>query len=357
MAKSAPCSDLRKRLFIIDDKQVFFDAAGNCADASYTRVLFGATPQTVLCSSADTIAGPRTNCTDETLRNTFNTILANLDKDDLGLGPTHTVKAVPLLPDDGTTVAFKTVDATLYSGVSPTRNVVIKDAAAWSKFWDAHQAGRGKSEPIPDIDFSQQMVLGVFFKVPNNCSTVEILKLSIRAQKLLVEYRENEVVSIASCDPDSSLASTPMHLIVADRQDAPPEFSDISAAVVNFASIEQTANSAVQVAKNVVVQDEPGWAALWAEHTKGLVVAPPRPEVDFGKNMVIAVFMGEQPSPCYDTTIVNIWHSGSILNVLHADRAPRDNQRCMAGVVRPAHIVQVPRTKDTVEFVTGTALN
>jgi hypothetical protein len=93
-AQAAVCADQRNRLFVIDKRMVFWDRAGSCADNAYGRTLFGATPQTVLCSVADSIAGPQTTCNDEQLRALFNTILANLDKSDLGLGSGHQVEAL-----------------------------------------------------------------------------------------------------------------------------------------------------------------------------------------------------------------------------------------------------------------------
>jgi hypothetical protein len=97
-AQEANCSDQRNRLFMIDKRMVFWDRAGSCPDNAYGRTLFGATPQTVLCSVADSIAGPRTTCNDEQARALFDTIVANLDKSDLGLGSSHQVEAIAIPP-------------------------------------------------------------------------------------------------------------------------------------------------------------------------------------------------------------------------------------------------------------------
>jgi hypothetical protein len=95
LAGAGGCSDIRNRLFLIDGRLVFWDIAGNCADASYSQMLYGSTPDQVLCVWHDSIAGPVKNCRDERYRDMFNVITANLDKPDLGLGPQHTVQPVP----------------------------------------------------------------------------------------------------------------------------------------------------------------------------------------------------------------------------------------------------------------------
>ena len=94
MAKTASCADTHNRLFLIDDQLVFWDIAGSCADASYSQMLYDRTPDQVLCTYHDSIAGPMKNCQDEQYRTMFDTITANLDQPDLGLGPDHTVQPV-----------------------------------------------------------------------------------------------------------------------------------------------------------------------------------------------------------------------------------------------------------------------
>jgi hypothetical protein len=95
MAAAGGCADIHNRLFLIDGKLVFWDTAGRCADAAYSDTLYGSTPDQVLCVFHDSIAGPRKQCQDQGYQDTFDTITANLEKSDLGLGPEHTVQPVP----------------------------------------------------------------------------------------------------------------------------------------------------------------------------------------------------------------------------------------------------------------------
>jgi hypothetical protein len=39
LAKDASCANTKNRLFVIDQKQVFWDKAGSCADAAYSQTL------------------------------------------------------------------------------------------------------------------------------------------------------------------------------------------------------------------------------------------------------------------------------------------------------------------------------
>ena len=94
LARSSDCSDTRNRLFLIDRALVLWDREGTCVDAAYlVRLHAGATDQ-VLCELRDSIAGQVKVCRDHRFQEMFETIVANLEAPDLGLGPRHMVQAI-----------------------------------------------------------------------------------------------------------------------------------------------------------------------------------------------------------------------------------------------------------------------
>jgi hypothetical protein len=97
LAQAANCSDIKNRLFMIDNKQVFWDRAGNCPDNSYGRTLFGASLAQIECISADSVSGPRTFCANDQSQALFDTILKHLDQPDLGLAG-HKVEPIAIPP-------------------------------------------------------------------------------------------------------------------------------------------------------------------------------------------------------------------------------------------------------------------
>ena len=94
-AEDAACTDLRNQLYVIDDQFVFWAAEGQCSDASYSYILYGATPDDKLCTLEDSLVGPRSTCQPE-LEVLFETIQQNLDHPNLGLDENHTVTEVML---------------------------------------------------------------------------------------------------------------------------------------------------------------------------------------------------------------------------------------------------------------------
>jgi hypothetical protein len=96
LARVAECSDVRNRLFVIDDVLVLSDRVGSCPDASYSDVLFGRTVDDVLCVNHDSIAGPVKDCANPGYEALFDIMTTHLDEPDLGLGPSHRVHQLPL---------------------------------------------------------------------------------------------------------------------------------------------------------------------------------------------------------------------------------------------------------------------
>jgi hypothetical protein len=95
LARNASCADVRNRLFLIDQRLVFWDRESKCADAAYAQTLYDRRPGSVLCNVMDSIAGPQRRCNaDAPFINMFDTILGHLDAPDLGLGSGHTVTPV-----------------------------------------------------------------------------------------------------------------------------------------------------------------------------------------------------------------------------------------------------------------------
>ncbi|KFI05547.1 hypothetical protein JN27_20910 [Massilia sp. BSC265] len=343
MAQEASCASTRNKLYVVDSKYVLWDRAGSCADNAYGTVLMGATPQAVLCSSGDSIAGPRTSCTDESARALFDTMLKNLDKADLGLGAGHKVEPVGFLPKSGTPVAFKTIVSESFSNIETPREVVIKDAAAWSTLWAEHSKTRIAA---PEVDFTRNMLVAVFQGSGNpGCGTFDVVHVGSKDGKLLVEYEIRDMSPVAIC---LAAVTQPMRVVSVPKVDAPVEFRKIVSDYPNFQAVEPNVRTGIHAPRNVVVRDEAAWTALWSEHAGKDV---PLPKIDFSKKMVVGVFRGAQPDGCRGTSIGAVDFRDGKLNVVHVDTVPGEGIACTMAIVYPAALAIVNRSEAPVEFI------
>ncbi|MFA7421391.1 MAG: hypothetical protein WCZ90_17040 [Melioribacteraceae bacterium] len=86
------CFDIKSKLYVINDSYCFWIREGNCSDNSYTYNLYGPKAK-LLCYQRETIAGTDKKC-DKQTDQLFVTIIANLEKDKLGLGANSNVRMV-----------------------------------------------------------------------------------------------------------------------------------------------------------------------------------------------------------------------------------------------------------------------
>ena len=73
---------------------MLWDRVGNCPDNSYEVQLFREDLDNLLCETYDSIAGPQTTIYDEDYRDLFETILDNIEDENLGLDDSHLVEEV-----------------------------------------------------------------------------------------------------------------------------------------------------------------------------------------------------------------------------------------------------------------------
>jgi hypothetical protein len=349
MARTSSCNETRNRLFVIDGKQVFWDHAGQCADASYEQVLFGSSPDARLCSHGDTIAGPRTSCQDESARTLFDTMVKNADQPDLGLGSGHKVEQLTFMPPAGTTITYETVARDNLSGVTARQTLVIKDQAAWDKLWSQHIAGRTPVPAAPKVDFTRKMLVGVFAgEYGNACHSLAVVRVAAGANKLEIEVDEHDVTTVAICTP---VVSHPMQIVAVDRTDAEVAVIPVAITGIPFQTADATSMSGIHEARTVVVKDAGTWAGLWSEHAPGR----PLPAVDFTANMVVGVFMGSGANSCFTTSIDAVARTADKIIVHELRSVPGPDILCAMHVTTPAHLVVIPRSDLPVEFATEVA--
>lgn len=344
IAKDASCANIKNRLFLIDQKYVLWDKSSTCADASYAQQLYGNSPQTLICSNADSIAGPRTTCTDKTIESLFKVMIQNLDKADLGLGNAHQVQTIAIPAPMSQTIAIKALSAKFYRGAA-LDHLIIKDISTWNSFWS--NAGIKPSISLAQPDFNSKMALVKFYKTNNDCSITRFLNVSSDGQKLTASYFEEERVSISRCDPENSLSSTPIHMLELQKIELPLVLNNVSNQLIISRKIASGSYSKIEGERTLVIRDQESWNKLWQEHK---VDDSPQPQVDFSKKMLVAVFLGTRSSGCYDVQDLRAWRQSGKIAVTHYDLEPSADSMCITVMTAPFYIAEIERSNDVVEF-------
>lgn len=107
------------------------------------------------------------------------------------------------------------------SEIGVERQVTVRDRDEWASLWRAHAPGR----PAPAVDFSREMVVGVFMGTrPTAGFAVEIIGYRDSANDLIVQYRE----TAPSRDTiTAQVIVSPYHLAVIPRRTGTVSFEKL----------------------------------------------------------------------------------------------------------------------------------
>ena len=120
-------------------------------------------------------------------------------------------------------VSFTTVARGSASGQVTPRQVTIQNADEWSALWKAHAPAR----PLPAVDFSVQMVVGVFLgSRPTAGFDVEIVSVRTEDTALVVEYVERRPGRDMIA---AQVLTEPFHLVAVPKHQGPVRFVRIDA--------------------------------------------------------------------------------------------------------------------------------
>jgi hypothetical protein len=118
---------------------------------------------------------------------------------------------------------------------------------------------------------------------------------------------------------------------------------------VQFSTLDKGLISGVREPTQVVVRTRDDWAALWGRHMQ--IQAPEAPPVDFSRDMVVALFMGERPTGGYRIEITRVERTDSGLSVHYRSQAPDPETMVSQALTQPFHLVAIARDDSSVVFV------
>ncbi len=98
--------------------------------------------------------------------------------------------------------------------------------------------------------------------------------------------------------------------------------------------------------REVVVRSQSDWQKLWREHDYDR----PVPRVDFGKDMVVAVFLGSQTSAGHSVRIAEVAAAGDAVVVKYQADRPGAGGVAAQVLTFPFHIVAVASRPGAVRF-------
>ena len=104
------------------------------------------------------------------------------------------------------------------SGQQETRQVTVRTAAEWQTLWKSHSP----TEKLPAVDFSKQMVVGIFLgSKPSAGHEVEIVGVRTEGKDLVVEYVQKQPGRGTMA---AQILTEPFHLVAVAKHPGPVRF-------------------------------------------------------------------------------------------------------------------------------------
>ncbi|MCC6234066.1 MAG: protease complex subunit PrcB family protein [Verrucomicrobiales bacterium] len=121
---------------------------------------------------------------------------------------------------------------------------------------------------------------------------------------------------------------------------------------LTWRSVSRGVTSGLDQPRREVIRTEAEYYRLWASHAATLQRMALPPHVDFTREMVVVVALGNRPTGGYFVDVVDLELQKSTLRVLVSEREPRPGLLQMQQVTQPYQIVALPIVQARVEFKT-----
>lgn len=118
-----------------------------------------------------------------------------------------------------------------------------------------------------------------------------------------------------------------------------------------FSTLAKGFQSGVREPAQVVIRSRDDWVAFWGRHTRTQAGPPALPSVDFSREMIAALFMGERGTGGYEIEITRVERAGSGLAVHYRSRGPTPGAMLTQTLTQPFHLIKLPRDDGPVTFV------
>lgn len=118
----------------------------------------------------------------------------------------------------------------------------------------------------------------------------------------------------------------------------------------SFETVDKGSYSGHRIRKDYVVRNNEYWKGIYAETCEIYIPKLEAPEVDFNKDMVIAVYMGTQMTGGYGIGIKKVLEKKKILEVLVEEHDPKPWFIYTQALTQPYHIVKTKVSKKKVKF-------
>jgi hypothetical protein len=138
-------------------------------------------------------------------------------------------------------------------------------------------------------------------------------------------------------DPDPAPAPAPVPEAPTGAAAGQPDTGAAAGASdVEIRRIGRWVSSGIRGERRLVIRDQATWAHFWSELGAGV-----RPEVNFSRDLVIAVALGQRSSGGHDIAVQRVTRTGGQLRISVVETSPGPGCMTTAALTQPVDVVMV----------------
>ena len=112
---------------------------------------------------------------------------------------------------------------------------------------------------------------------------------------------------------------------------------------ISFQTVAKGSRSGVREPLQIVIRSQAEWDALWKRHVSIETNPSPPRAIDFNKEIVIGVFLGEKPTGGYDMEIIRAEQTAGALVIHYREKNPPPGAIVIQVLTQPFHIIKAVR--------------
>jgi hypothetical protein len=110
---------------------------------------------------------------------------------------------------------------------------------------------------------------------------------------------------------------------------------------VTFQNVGKGYRSGVHAPLQIAARSQSEWTALWSQHAWVDSSSQQPPVIDFEKEIVIGLFLGDKPTGGYDVQISRVERRNDALTIYYQEKSPLPGAMVTQALTQPFHIVRI----------------
>lgn len=121
--------------------------------------------------------------------------------------------------------------------------------------------------------------------------------------------------------------------------------------MVGYTLLVQGIQSGISEAQDLIIDNKAAMDSIWAAHYSYLDFSPEPPEINFDKDIVVGVFLGEKPTTGYWVKLDSIFiENGEQIVLVSTNDKPSDDVDIVQMATQPFFMAATTKTKHNLKF-------